>query len=276
VEDRTLLIHPSIGDDQLRVRYFYQENAGAGAARKRGIREIRGQYVQFLDSDDRIHPERLAWLAETFEKEQCDFIQTGFEGFDADTGEIIQTAYGNPKEDQVELTLKGRFQANTLRAALTAELVRTIGPWKTEMTCFEDREYMERAVVNASKPVAIRAILASARRGGSARISDKLRSYEGRTWRIYCEERLADATRDRSDVSEYAKRQFASRIYGLGFRSNACGWKDLGKRCGELAQSMNVRLDALGCRRRLVWRLGGSAYHLGANIRILVRRINLI
>lgn len=251
--------------DELRLYYFYQENAGAGVARNKGIEEAHGEYIQFLDSDDRIHPDRLQRLVETFKEEQCDFIQTGFEGFDSKTGEIVQTAYGRPNDNQVELALKGRFWANTLRAAMTAELANSIGPWNTAMTCFEDREYMERAIVNAKKPVAIRDILASARRGGSSRISDKLRSYEGRTWRVYCEKCLGAATRGRDDLSYESKQAFASRIYALGFRSNAKGWLDLGKQCGKIAASMNVKLDSLGKRRRFVWRLGkfgGQVYDM--------------
>ena len=203
----------------LTLRCFHQENSGAGAARNRGIQEINGEYVQFLDSDDRIHPERLQRLAETFEYEHCDFIQTGFEGFDADAGEIVQTSYGRPGENQLELALRGLLWANTLRSAFAADLVKRIGPWNTEMTCFEDREYVERAVAHATKASAIRDVLAGARRGGSIRVSDRLRTHEGRTWRIYCEQCLADSVRDRSDVSHEAKQAFASRIYALGFRS---------------------------------------------------------
>ncbi len=48
------------GDDGLTVRYFRQENAGAPAARNRGLIESAGEYVQFLDSDDLLHPAKLA------------------------------------------------------------------------------------------------------------------------------------------------------------------------------------------------------------------------
>src|SRR5690606_31994309 len=41
-----------VSGDGLRVRYHRQSNKGAPSARNRGLIESRGEFIQFLDSDD--------------------------------------------------------------------------------------------------------------------------------------------------------------------------------------------------------------------------------
>jgi hypothetical protein len=52
----------------LRIRFVSQPNAGPGAARNRGLAEIRGTLVAFLDADDAWAPEYLENAARAFER----------------------------------------------------------------------------------------------------------------------------------------------------------------------------------------------------------------
>src|SRR2546430_6174963 len=56
------------------VRYICQENSGVSTARNKALKESRGEYLVFLDADDRLLPEALVigvdWLGQ---HPQCGF-----------------------------------------------------------------------------------------------------------------------------------------------------------------------------------------------------------
>lgn len=256
--------------DQISLNYIYQNNSGPSAARNRGIKEIKGEFVQFFDSDDLLHLDRLEKLVKVFNDIGADFIQTGFDSFDPVTKSIIGVNLGKPDEDQFELILKGEFWANTLRAALSKELVNSLDFWNEEMTCFEDREYMERAVMHAKNPVAIKEVLASARRGGSTRISDLLRTKEGRYWRIYCEEQIGLYVKQKLVINPIILNQFPARLLSLGLRSSANGWHELGARCLKLHDSLYSELSIKNKLKRFLLKHG---YKLPQIQKLIVKKI---
>ena len=63
--DDSAAIAESYGD---RVRVLRQENTGESVARNRGIDEAAGDWIAFLDADDRWEPERLGVFAESVEQ----------------------------------------------------------------------------------------------------------------------------------------------------------------------------------------------------------------
>ncbi|MCR5030680.1 MAG: glycosyltransferase [Selenomonadaceae bacterium] len=57
-----------------RIRCVHQENAGAGAARNKGIALAQGEYILFLDSDDWYEPECLEEIAKAIDAYQPDIV----------------------------------------------------------------------------------------------------------------------------------------------------------------------------------------------------------
>ena len=67
--DRTAEICRSWAERDPRFHYHRQENRGLAAARNAGVREAKGSFVQFLDDDDLLLPERLVKCLDVFQRE---------------------------------------------------------------------------------------------------------------------------------------------------------------------------------------------------------------
>ncbi len=70
--DNTRQIIEEIGDP--RLRYLWQENSGACAARNHGAEQAKGAYIAFHDSDDIWHPDKLEKQMKLLEKTKADVV----------------------------------------------------------------------------------------------------------------------------------------------------------------------------------------------------------
>lgn len=57
-----------------RIKYIYQDNAGACVARNRGIEMAQGQYIAFLDSDDVWHLDKLEKQIKIIQEKGADLV----------------------------------------------------------------------------------------------------------------------------------------------------------------------------------------------------------
>jgi glycosyltransferase involved in cell wall biosynthesis len=73
-----------------KVRYIYQENSGPSAARNNAIRNAKGKYIAFCDSDDRFLPKKLEKQMKFIRKHnKCRFLYTYYYNVNA-AGEITK------------------------------------------------------------------------------------------------------------------------------------------------------------------------------------------
>jgi glycosyltransferase involved in cell wall biosynthesis len=65
------------------IEYVGQAHGGLSRARNTGVIRARGEYVQFLDADDRLHPDKISVQVEAFkEHPECAVVFSDFEEFD--------------------------------------------------------------------------------------------------------------------------------------------------------------------------------------------------
>ena len=70
--DNSPAICDAYAAEDARIRVFHKENGGVSEARNLGLRNAVGEYIAFLDADDRFEPQTLAVLLELCEKNGAD------------------------------------------------------------------------------------------------------------------------------------------------------------------------------------------------------------
>jgi len=96
--DGTPAIGRALAECDPRIRFVQQANGGPSAARNHGIRISSGAYLQFLDADDRLHPEKLALHARFLDEHP-----------DADVVYGLSTYFRTAEPERVLYSLRGQL-----------------------------------------------------------------------------------------------------------------------------------------------------------------------
>jgi hypothetical protein len=131
-------IDRAVASLQTEVRFFKQENAGAAAARNRGIRDASGELIAFLDVDDLWPKHNLRTLVDFLLQHPGIDVVHGhgqLMELDAVTGEYEYV--GNPAES---------FPFYIGAALFRRRAFETVGLFDTELRFAEDTDWFNRAL----------------------------------------------------------------------------------------------------------------------------------
>lgn len=129
-----------------RIRLIHQQNTGVSAARNRGIYEAKGEYIAFLDADDKWNPEYLETQKKLIDKyPECNVFATNYVFQNIDKVEK-QTSINHLKFEGEDGTLENYFQvaANstpplwTSAVVVSKEAIESVGGFPVGIKSGED------------------------------------------------------------------------------------------------------------------------------------------
>lgn len=125
-------------DNNFLFTFTKQQNQGANAARNRGLVQARGEYIQFLDSDDLLLPGKLRRAVSAIQRHRADFAYCPVLFRDINLQEI-PGRFGEPMSgDDSDIT---RYLWQTMGPLYRRELVYRVGPWLETVFYGDDWEY---------------------------------------------------------------------------------------------------------------------------------------
>ena len=120
-----------------RIRYFHQNNRGLPAARNAGIRMASGEWIAFLDADDRWHPEKTAIQL----RAAASMADLAFLGADGATDSMPDRVPAEPAVTPVgvaDLLAGSRFGPSSAMVRLSA--FEAVGLFDETLRSAEDRD----------------------------------------------------------------------------------------------------------------------------------------
>ncbi len=135
--------------DQFVIKYHYQQNKGAPAARNLGMAMAKGEFVQFLDSDDILLSGKIAKQVTALEEHQADVAVCDF---------VIKDAKGNILETHLNNTNVWRKVAEDGSLSVFTPLFRKCLveeklAWNEHITIRQDKDFLFKLLMLAKQVI---------------------------------------------------------------------------------------------------------------------------
>ena len=122
------------------VSVIAQANAGACSARNAGLAAATGEWVEFLDADDRLHPTKIEHQLAVALEGTCDLVCGGYERVNGSTSRVMLPEASDDDWENLVMGRCGITSANLWRR----EAVLAVGGWEDGRKGSQEYELMFR------------------------------------------------------------------------------------------------------------------------------------
>jgi len=182
------------GEAGISLRLIRQTNSGPSSALNLGLIESAGEFIQFLDSDDILFPEKLRLHIACLRRHP----EAGL-AFTETADLIAGKSEEPPSLDQAVVVPSAGFYCRNdilrIQAVYRRETCRAAGPWSEDLRLSEDREYNFRILLVNGRIVQLPGKLSARRVHPGARLMDLYCQPVGFRIRLNALNRMADLAR---------------------------------------------------------------------------------
>ena len=224
------------------VRYVRQDNAGPGPARNTGLQVARGEFIQYLDSDDLLDPRKferqVAALRERPDVGVCYCVTLRRA---ADTGEMVPWARTDQRIESIFPEFLIQRGWATLTPLWRRNVCDQIGPW-ADFRVMEDWEHDLRAGMLGVRTVHVAEPLATVRDHTGDRASGMQRGFtSGLTREFFLAHRSICGLMQGRGLADWSYLEsFSRKMFWI---ARLCGERDL---IAEAEDALTIAEELVG------------------------------